>query len=234
MINKSVHVFTMSFFNTGAFGQSGSQSSGFGAQPTFGSTNFGTSSVTSGSSPLGSTTPAIFGGQSSNPQFGTSSSASSTGFPTGSSPGLFGASPNPPSQTVFGGAAPSSGFGSTFGGATASGASPTAGLFGSTATSNSSPATGLFGGATPTGASLFGGATQTSTTHPFGGPPATSTTSGGFGQGATGGASNVTDPKSQFYTPMDKLTPEELREFQAPQFTLGSIPTRPPPKELCF
>lgn len=36
------------------------------------------------------------------------------------------------------------------------------------------------------------------------------------------------------YTPLSKLTPEELERFKAPTFSLGFIPTRPPPRELCF
>lgn len=36
------------------------------------------------------------------------------------------------------------------------------------------------------------------------------------------------------YTPLDKLKNEELEQFRAPLFTLGLIPTKPPPRELCF
>lgn len=38
---------------------------------------------------------------------------------------------------------------------------------------------------------------------------------------------------SKRYTPKDQLTSEELAEFMADKFTLGKIPERPPPKELC-
>jgi len=41
------------------------------------------------------------------------------------------------------------------------------------------------------------------------------------------------DP-SGTYTPLDQLTEEEKAAFLAPEFELGSVPTRPPPKELCF
>ena len=59
--------------------------------------------------------------------------------------------------------------------------------------------------------------------------------SGGQVGGAT--SSNFTssvNSDSQKYTPIDQLTPEELEAFQAPTFTLGRIPTKPPPKQLVF
>ncbi|XP_013405761.1 nucleoporin-like protein 2 isoform X2 [Lingula anatina] len=40
-------------------------------------------------------------------------------------------------------------------------------------------------------------------------------------------------PHKSRYTPLDQLTDEEKEQFTAAKFTLGKIPTRPPPKELC-
>lgn len=36
------------------------------------------------------------------------------------------------------------------------------------------------------------------------------------------------------YTPMDRLTTEERQQYEASAFSLGMVPVRPPPKELCF
>ena len=38
--------------------------------------------------------------------------------------------------------------------------------------------------------------------------------------------------QSYLYTPLDKLTKEELEEYKKDSFTLGKIPTKPPPIEL--
>ena len=38
---------------------------------------------------------------------------------------------------------------------------------------------------------------------------------------------------SSMYTPMSELTEEEKNEFSEEKFTLGKIPVRPPPKEMC-
>lgn len=35
------------------------------------------------------------------------------------------------------------------------------------------------------------------------------------------------------YSKMGELKPDELQAFQAQEFDLGSIPNRPPPRELC-
>ena len=37
---------------------------------------------------------------------------------------------------------------------------------------------------------------------------------------------------SLVYTPLDQLSADERAQFEAPKFTLGRIPVRPPPKEL--
>ena len=91
----------------------------------------------------------------------------------------------------------------------------------------------LFGGA-----GIFGAAAQTSTGGLFG-------SSGGDGQAGSGlfGKSNGSglfgqvekqmDP-SCIWTPLDQLTAAEKAAFLAPEFELGNVPTRPPPRELCF
>ncbi len=38
--------------------------------------------------------------------------------------------------------------------------------------------------------------------------------------------------KSTLYTPIDQLTAEERQQFEAPKFTLGKIPMKPPPREF--
>jgi len=37
---------------------------------------------------------------------------------------------------------------------------------------------------------------------------------------------------SLVYTPLDQLSAEDRAQFEAPKFTLGHVPVRPPPKEL--
>lgn len=101
-------------------------------------------------------------------------------------------------------------------------------------TTGTSPATGLFGkpAAPATGfaqQSVFGsGMSASGGSSVFGAAPA----AGGsvFGQ-PTPSASEITPT---MYTPLENLTPAELEQYQAQKFTLGKIPTRPPPYELCF
>ena len=64
----------------------------------------------------------------------------------------------------------------------------------------------------------------------FGGPPASAASGGTVGLFGKVVKPQV-DPSR--YTPLDQLTPEELAEFTADHFTLGKIPERPPPRELC-
>ncbi|KAL3863642.1 hypothetical protein ACJMK2_005391 [Sinanodonta woodiana] len=126
--------------------------------------------------------------------------------------------------------------------------STTLGLFGKgpsigeTSFSPQGPKTGLF----ESGSSGFGspfGSQQNSAAFggslfgqpmPSGSPflsqgQASSTTSGFGIHGAQGGIQ-----ESSVYTPMDQLTENEKEQYLAPIFTLGRIPTRPPPRELCF
>lgn len=123
--------------------------------------------------------------------------------------GLFGKPPATTQTSTFGGAQP------IFGGS--------AGAFGGSTSS-------AFGTAPP------GGALQNSsgavTQNLFGAAP-----QGAFGSAQTsfGGASQTTQPSSvasSLYTPLEKLTAEERAQFEAATFSLGKIPTRPPPREL--
>jgi len=60
----------------------------------------------------------------------------------------------------------------------------------------------------------------------------------GFAQPAGGntGQSHATDVAtscaSLVYTPLDQLSVEDRAQYEAPKFTLGHVPVRPPPKEL--
>lgn len=40
------------------------------------------------------------------------------------------------------------------------------------------------------------------------------------------------DGLEKVFTPTDNLTSEEIMQFESPRFTLGQIPTRPPPKHM--
>jgi len=42
----------------------------------------------------------------------------------------------------------------------------------------------------------------------------------------------VTTSASLIYTPLDQLSAEDRAQYEAPKFTLGHVPVRPPPKEL--
>jgi nucleoporin-like protein 2 len=100
---------------------------------------------------------------------------------------------------------------------------------------NSTTTPASFGHNTGATASVFGSnATTTPTglgTNPFGSPSNQTTSTSAPGAAFQTPAAAE---ESRTYTPMDRLTAEELAEFQATHFTLGKIPTKPPPKELCF
>ncbi|XP_022298978.2 uncharacterized protein LOC111107607 [Crassostrea virginica] len=243
------------FGSSGGFGSSGS-TGGFGA--TSGSTGgFGATSgltggfgATSGSTGGFGATSGLTGG------FGaTSGSTGGFGATPGSTGGFgatsgltggFGATPG--STGVFGATSGSTGgFGATSG---STGGFGSSGSFGATGGFGTGTSSGATFGAQPTSASNnpFGSSNMT----PFGNAnlssnPITKTPSGGFSNpGASpfgiptqptpggAGATPQATAQSTTYTPLDKLTPEELAEFQATHFTLGKIPTKPPPKELCF
>lgn len=69
--------------------------------------------------------------------------------------------------------------------------------------------------------------------------PSTSSVSSGFGsskekQDVTTKSAVSSDTKSGAYTPLENLTESERAQFSSQTFTLGKIPSRPPPMELCF
>ena len=69
----------------------------------------------------------------------------------------------------------------------------------------------------------------------FGAQPAatsTTTTSSSSSNSSTAQSDSIY-PKLLLYTPIDQLTDSEKEQFHASKFTLGKIPVRPPPKELC-
>lgn len=43
----------------------------------------------------------------------------------------------------------------------------------------------------------------------------------------------TSDDSDSIYSKISDLNPDELKEFQAVEFNLNSIPLKPPPKELC-
>lgn len=78
--------------------------------------------------------------------------------------------------------------------------------------------------------SVFGGSTVPSSTQPAG------NIFGGFtpqSQNAVTTPGNNVILNSTIYTSMAQLTEDERREFEAETFTVGKIPSRPPPRELC-
>lgn len=168
-------------------------------------------------------------------------------------PSVFGAAPQPTS--VFGQPTTQSAFGNPvattgssvlqqpgFGGNTAVPQTPKVSLFHSgafsTPTSQTPSTPGSFG-QTQLAPQPFGAATPTQTA--FGQKSQTGAFEGsqsmpipsafGAAQQNQGLSQGET---SSVYTQMDKLTATELQHFQATTFKLGHIPTKPPPKELCF
>ncbi|XP_045189893.2 nucleoporin NUP42-like [Mercenaria mercenaria] len=227
-----------------SFGQTGNQSL-FGQTET--QSAFGQSGTQSAFGQTGA--QSLFGQSGSQSAFGQTGSQQSGFEQTGS---LFG-------QGAF---AQSSQSGSTFG-QSSFGQSQTGqgSLFGQSASGTfgqdqtQTPKPTLFGkpaaGSSPfstpqTSAGTSGSLFQTST--PFGQSSAPARNL--FGHSVTvvppesqSGASSAAENKpvqatasgetNSVYTSIDKLTPEELEQFRAPTFTLGFIPTRPPPRELC-
>lgn len=196
----------------GAFGQQTSPSSLFG-QPQS-EQNTGQSQNLFGQSSFGQTSSFGDTQQTATPSslFGqTTQSSGLFGKPASTSfgAGTFGASPQAPTAT------PQSLFGAS--GPTVVPNTPdqtASSFFGGTAGSNSQTAASPF-----SGSSNFG--KSTAAILPSG---------ASFGQ-AAGGQATLT---GSLYTPIDKLTSAELEQFQAATFTLGKIPTKPPPRELCF
>ena len=141
--------------------------------------------------------------------FGSSQPATTAATPTGSS--IFGA----PTQATPAPAA-----------AAPSGSS----LFGTAAPASTQPAGGSLFGSAPSSGGLF-------STPSVGGAGA-GLFSGGAGQGA-GLFGKPAEPVREldlacFYTAAELLSEEEKAAYLAPAFTLGQVPIRPPPRELCF
>ncbi|KAM9226596.1 nucleoporin NUP42-like [Leptosomus discolor] len=190
-----------------------------------------------------------FGGQQTSgfglsgfPVKSSSTSASDGSFQTSSSRvgpalGSSSADSNPPAFGLMSSPSvpPSAGFGSL---ATPSAASFSFQTSGTTRNSN------------PTGFSGFGSsAVDRSGTAPFpafgdsnaaGTASPSHSSSAGFGQTASASGHHVTSTSSavtsnstseNLYTPVSKLTAEEVEQFKAKKFTLGKIPLNPPPVE---
>ncbi len=168
-------------------------------------------------------------------------------------PAAFG-SPQP-APTVFGSpAAPSQttvGFGSPGPNPALGGAQVASPVFGGSQTQQAGSPFGV-PATQPTNpnATAFGAATNPSPGAPFGSQPlpaafSSSTASASVFGGATANqgqavtqaaaASPATSQSTNpLYTPLDKLTPEELAQFKADKFELGKIPIHPPPMELLW
>ncbi|XP_072268623.1 nucleoporin NUP42 [Pyxicephalus adspersus] len=123
-----------------------------------------------------------------------------------------------PSTTsaVFQGTTAATSFGqsdtSVFGGASG---------FGNTLTSG-------FGSKTSAGPSLFGaGAASSAPSMPFAHPPAAP-----VNQAASVTTTAESISTNPLFTPQSELSANELAQFKAKRFTLGSIPLRPPPSDL--
>lgn len=237
---------------TSIFGATGSSS-------TFGSTGSSSTFGTKGTSPLGATAASsAFGTQpfsasniqtqsGSHATFGTSAFGAGTLGSSSQVPGLenktfaaFSGTQTGPSPLAFGAQQnqTSSSFGQETSNYTSSGFPTVAQSgFGASPFTSQPQSTGLFGKPAPTpAANVFGSFTQQPSPSSFStaGPTPSAFPSGGASPNAfpSTSASSISD--SQKYTPLDQLTTEELEAFQAPTFTLGKIPTRPPPKELVF
>ncbi|GAB1599746.1 nucleoporin-like protein 2 [Argonauta hians] len=236
------------------------QSSAFGSSSTFGQSSFssGASKVFGqGATNLfgkGNTSSSPFQGQGS--AFGstnTSNKASLFSNVTPQGNNNFGTSSvfgnasthsplqNPPNaantqMNVFGNSSPSTNqntaFGSVFGNSTLSSnisSSSGPGLFGKAPLISQPPMqNSVFGQPKVEQASVFGSAMPSSNTRSV------------FNQVPSGSSSLFASQASaapepeDIYTPLANLTPLELEQYQAQKFVLGKIPTRPPPKELCF
>ncbi|KAJ1522213.1 hypothetical protein ONE63_002521 [Megalurothrips usitatus] len=242
------------------FGGSSSSTTGFGSSqtPAFGAASNqqgifgGSSQFTSPTSPQKS----IFGGAvASQPQqsssYGNSSQQTSIfGAAAQQAASPFGG-PSVQTTSPFGGVAQTQPVSSVFGGA------PTVGHSGGSIFGGSSAppaaAASSFSFALP---NTFAGnsANPVQGGNPFGAPPsnAPNVFGGGTAQagaqpagnvfGYSGAPKNMSSPVVQqsnislnttLYTSMAQLSSEEKSEYEADTFTLGKIPCRPPPRELC-
>jgi len=156
----------------------------------------------------------LFSGSNNEGGFGQTQTANAFGIGATSagSNSVFGA----PASGSFG-VNQSSGFGSTGSGGAFGKSNQTGNLFNTqSAALSAQPNTGSFSSSS----SVFGTATGSSFLAP---------SSGGFGSQGQ----QLSTEQSSVYTPIDKLTNDEIEAFKAQTFTAGKIPTKPPPRELC-
>ncbi|XP_071143376.1 nucleoporin NUP42-like isoform X2 [Mytilus edulis] len=233
------------------FGTTGSSSTfgSTGSSSTFGATGLSSTFGTKSTSPLGATAASSafgtqpFGASNIQTQSGSQATFGTSAFPAGtlgSTSAAFSGTQTGPSPLAFGAGQnqASSSFGHEASNFT-SGGVPTVAQsgFGASPFTSQTQSTGLFGKPAPApAANAFGSFTAQPSASGFStvGPSPSAFPSGGASPHAfpPTTASSISD--SQKYTSLDHLTKEELEAFQAPTFTLGKIPTRPPPKELVF
>lgn len=170
------------------------------------------------------------GGFGSSGSFGANS-GSSGAFGSGNAFGT-----NSKSSGVFGA---SGDFGASLGSSGGFGSGTSSGGFGTSSFGDTGIAPSVFGNSATTPAGLGTNSFSSTTssgfqgTNPFGKSSSQTVDSTGA-PSATFQTPRQAVEESSTYTPMNRLTAEELAEFQATHFTLGKIPTNPPPKELCF
>lgn len=233
--------------SSGTFGTPSSNTATPATASIFGSSGnsaFGAAALTQPS-----TTTSIFGGgNSGQPQpsasvFGGAGAASATSVFGGAAAAAIQGS-SAAQGSVFGAATPSAAAAtaaSIFGAATAAASTPqaAASVFGAAAATPQSTASSVFGGgAVNTG--VFGSTTAaTIASSPFGAsttqPQTTTQAANPFGNAGPVMPSSIDTNKGDgtdvWYTPVDKLIAEDLKEFQAQSFT--RVPLMPPPRNLC-
>ncbi|KAK3088881.1 hypothetical protein FSP39_024958 [Pinctada imbricata] len=229
---------------SGLFSAGSSTNNPFGNQLSFMSSTFGNAPTQPSQGLFGKDNPSTASAfPSGSSGFGTSAFGATPSVGIGSSPapGAYPSS-NSSSQGIFGGNQAAGSFGAQ---AQPFGSSPTPSAFGATSSAfGATPSQGLFsagasqspfGSGASASPSPFGSGANSTSSVGFSKPNTSGT--GAFRQSNASGASgqpSESDVTSTVYTPIDKLTPKELAEFKAPHFTLGNLPTKPPPKELCF
>ncbi|KAM4705141.1 LOW QUALITY PROTEIN: transmembrane glycoprotein NMB-like [Rhinophrynus dorsalis] len=203
------------------FGGKSASSSGFGDRVASAAASFSFAKTTA-SSVVSSAVPG-FGITTAAPSFGASSN---TGF--GKTPG-FGGNSIPAATPGFGAVSSTA---SVFG---ASSSATAPGFGGSSATAVPS-----FGGGFSTAAASSVGSMVTSVRDLFKSGTSSSGSSSTFGQPSGPSANNTllsssvndSTTTSDLFTPRSDLSSEDLKQFEAKQFTLGNIPLLPPPEDL--
>ncbi|CAL4125389.1 unnamed protein product, partial [Meganyctiphanes norvegica] len=217
-----------SVFGGGVAAAAAAAAAPFSAFGGTGAANQGSSAIAGsvfGSTPAPTATASIFGAAAAGTPQAASVTATGSVF-GGAATGIQAGSGATPGSVFGGGAAlttPQSTTSSVFGGGAAN-----TGVFGSTTIGNS----GIFGGAA---------ATATNTSSVFGSSvavtpqPQTTLVANPFGNAVSvipiSGDTNKGDGTDMWYTSLDKLSAEDLREFQAESFT--RVPLMPPPRNLC-